>query len=193
VITKGGDTPSSDQDRFATIEAVPVPSARLKTSIAGHLDFHASQRWPQLEEVTIGWRGGYGYVTAHLPGDELPLCRLRYLGSDTEWGFALYRASSERYDDTPLPDGSPSGTPEQALDCALGLYLADPSAWINPPKDQSGAALGCRAVLRQLDTTRPHTRVNLNETALQTALDELSGERQALTRNLLGAPDPPRP
>ncbi|MEO7193487.1 MAG: hypothetical protein ABIZ05_01490 [Pseudonocardiaceae bacterium] len=115
---------------------MPVPSARLKTHIAGHLDFHASQRWPQLEEITIAWHGGYGYVTAHLPDDEqLPLCRLRYLSSDTEWGFALYRASSEGYDDTPLPDGSPSGTPQQALDCALGLYLANPSAWINPPKD----------------------------------------------------------
>jgi hypothetical protein len=136
MITKGGDTPSADRYPFATMGAMPVPSARLKTHVAGHLDFHASQRWPQLEEITIAWRGGYGYVTAHLPGDEqLPLYRLRYLGSDTDWGFTLYRASSENYDDTLLPDGSPSGTPEQALDCALGLYLADPSTWINPPKD----------------------------------------------------------
>ena len=116
---------------------MPVPSARLKTYLEGHLDFHASQRWPQLEEVTISWRGGYGYVNAYLSDDDepLPLCRLRYLGSDTDWGFALYQASSERYDDTLLPDGHPSGTPEQALDCALGLYLADPSAWIKPPKE----------------------------------------------------------
>ena len=136
MITKSGDTPGADQDRFATIEAMPVPSARLKTTIVGHLDFHASQRWPQLEEITITWRGGYGYVTGHLPNDEqLPLCRLRYLGSDTDWGFALYQASSESYDDSLLPNGSPSGTPEQALDTALGLYLADPRAWIKPPKD----------------------------------------------------------
>ena len=75
-------------------------------------------------------------MTAHLPDDEqLPLCRLRYLGSDTDWGFALYQASSDTYDDTLLPDGSPSGTPERALDCALGLHLGDPSAWIKPPKD----------------------------------------------------------
>ena len=97
------------------MEGMAVPTARLKTYIEGHLDFHASQRWPQLEEVTISWRGSYG--------------------SDTDWGFALYQASSERYDDTLLPDGGPSGTPEQALDCALGLYLADPTAWIKPPKD----------------------------------------------------------
>ena len=43
---------------------MPVPSARLKTHVEGHLDFHASQRWPQLEEVTISWRGGYGYGIA---------------------------------------------------------------------------------------------------------------------------------
>lgn len=114
---------------------MPVLTARLKTHIAGNLDFHASQRWPQLEEITIAWCGGYGYVTAHLPGDEqLPLRRLCYLGSDTEWAFVLYRAS-EGCGDTLLPGGSPSGTPQQALDCALGLYLADPSAWLNPPKD----------------------------------------------------------
>jgi hypothetical protein len=46
----------------------------------------------------VSWRGGYGYVTGHLPGDEqLPLCRLRYLGFDTDWGFALYQANSETY------------------------------------------------------------------------------------------------
>lgn len=115
---------------------MPVPSARLKTYLVGHLDFHASQRWPQVEEVTIRWRGSYGYLTAHLPGDdELALGRLRYLGSDNEWEFALYQASTETYQDTLLPDGSPTGTPEQALDCALGLYLAELTAWLNPPKD----------------------------------------------------------
>ena len=89
------------------MEGMAVPTARLKTYIEGHLDFHASQRWPQLEEVTISWRGSYGYVSAYLTEDEaIPVCRLRYLGSDTGWGFALYQASSERYDDTLLPDGS---------------------------------------------------------------------------------------
>lgn len=41
------------------MEGMAVPNARLKTYIEGHLDFHASQRWPQLEEVTISWRGSY--------------------------------------------------------------------------------------------------------------------------------------
>jgi hypothetical protein len=74
VITSGGDTPDTDhvadQHRFATMEPMPVPSARLKTLTEGHLDFHASQRWPQLEEITISWRGGYGYVNAYLTDDD---------------------------------------------------------------------------------------------------------------------------
>lgn len=140
MITSGGDTPGVDdgvdQHRFATMEPMPVPSARLKILTEGRLDFHASQRWPQLEEVTISWRGGYGYVNAYLTEDDaIPVCRLRYLGTDTDWGFALYLASKEDYEDTLLPDGSPTSTPAQALDCALGLYLADPTAWIKPPKD----------------------------------------------------------
>lgn len=113
--------------------AMPIPPARLKAHVAGHLDFHASKRWPQLEEVTIRWHGGYCYVNGYVTHDKhIPLCRLRYLGSDTTWGFALYQASTETYHDTLLPSGSPTGTPEEALDCALGLYLADPTAWINP-------------------------------------------------------------
>jgi hypothetical protein len=32
-----------------------------------------------------------------------------------------------------LPSGRPSGTPQEALDCACGLYLADPSAWSQQP------------------------------------------------------------
>ena len=131
-----GRAPPDPKRRSATMGPMPVPPAGLKTSLAGHLDVYASQRWPQLEEVAIGWRGGYGYVTGYLPDDEsIPLCRLRYLGSETEWGFALYQASTETYQDTLLPDGSPTATPEQALDCALGLYLASPTAWISPPTD----------------------------------------------------------
>jgi len=45
------------------------------------------------------------------------------------WGFAVYRASHHDYQDSWLPDGTPAGSPEQALDCACGLYLNDPAAW----------------------------------------------------------------
>lgn len=134
MITSGGDTPSAERAPFETMQDMPVPSARLKISTEGHLDFHASQRWPQLEEITISWRGGYGYVTGHLPDDEqVPLCRLRYLGSDTDWGFALYQASSERYDDTLLPDGNPSENPGTGARLRPGAFTSPiPGPGSNP-------------------------------------------------------------
>ena len=63
----------------------------------------------------------------------LPLCRLRYAGSATSWGFAIYRASHDDYDKSVLPSGYPAGTPQEALDCACGLYLGDTTAWLDPP------------------------------------------------------------
>ena len=45
------------------------------------------------------------------------------------WGFAIYLASHDGYQDSVLPSGLPIGNPEEALDCACGLYLDDPSAW----------------------------------------------------------------
>jgi len=68
--------------------------------------------------------------TVSLPdGDVVNLCRLRYLGSPDDWGFAMYLSSRESYEDSFLPTGSFTGTPEEALDSACGLYLNDPSAW----------------------------------------------------------------
>jgi hypothetical protein len=64
-----------------------------------------------------------------MPNDELSLCRLRYGGSATRWRFAIYLASKDGYADSILANGMTAGTPEQALDCACGLYLNDPSAW----------------------------------------------------------------
>jgi hypothetical protein len=38
-------------------------------------------------------------------------------------GFAVYLASKDGYEDSVLPTGGPAGPPEDALDCACGLYL----------------------------------------------------------------------
>jgi hypothetical protein len=56
------------------------------------------------------------------------LCRLRYGGYANRWGFAIYLASKEGYEDSFLPNGSPVDTAEEALDCACDLYLNDPTA-----------------------------------------------------------------
>jgi hypothetical protein len=42
------------------------------------------------------------------------------------------------YEDNILPSGLHAGGPEEALDCACGLYLNDPTAaWLQPPTNWS--------------------------------------------------------
>jgi hypothetical protein len=97
------------------------------------LHARARERWPQLADIHIRHRGKFAYVTGELlDGTTLPLFRLRYNGSPTVWGFAIYRASHDDYEPSFLPTGYPAGTPQEALDCACGLYLNDPTAW-QPP------------------------------------------------------------
>ena len=108
--------------------ATPPPST--KTSLGQRLNARARDRWPQLHSIEVRFRGAFAYVTGRLHDDEtLPLCRLRYSGSASRWGFALYRASHNDYHDNYLPNGHTAGSPEEALDCACGLYLNDPTAW----------------------------------------------------------------
>jgi hypothetical protein len=80
--------------------------------------------------VQVRFRAGLAHVDGDLgDGDPLPLCRLRYGGSAGRWRFASYRARHDDYQDSILPTGAFAGTPEEALDCACGLYLNDPTAW----------------------------------------------------------------
>jgi hypothetical protein len=70
------------------------------------------------------FRGSFAYVTANLSdGDTMSLMRLRYGGSATRWGFAIYLASTNSYQNSVLPTGDSAGAPEDALDTACGLYL----------------------------------------------------------------------
>ena len=101
-----------------------------KTSLQQRLTTRAQERWPALADVQVRFRGRFAYVDGELEsGEMLALCRLWYVGSATVWGFAIWLASKDSYEDSILPSGRPSGTPQEALDCACGLYLADPSAW----------------------------------------------------------------
>ena len=53
--------------------------------------------------------------TAHLPdGEIMPLCRLRYGGSASTWGFAIYLASRDGYEDSILPNGSHRRQPRRS-------------------------------------------------------------------------------
>ena len=41
---------------------MPAPPKRLKDLIEGTVDHHASQAYPDLQEVTIRWHGSFGYL-----------------------------------------------------------------------------------------------------------------------------------
>ena len=139
---------------------MPVPSRRLKDLIEGTVDHHASQRWPALEEVTIRWRGSYGYLTGYLSKDDddtIELCRIQYLGHPDEWAFAIWQASTDSYAGSVLLDGRPAGHPNLALDTACTLYLAGtsdhPVQPDKPLKDLRGAALAVADVYGTIHET----------------------------------------
>jgi hypothetical protein len=113
--------------------AKPLPES-TKTSLRQRLNAHARKRWPALTGVSVRYRGVFAYIDGRLPdGITLPLCRLHYSGSASILGFAIYLASPDGYEDSILPSGLHAGSPEEALDCACGLYLTDPTAWLQPP------------------------------------------------------------
>ena len=102
-----------------------------KTSLGQKLTRRQRERWPQLQDLKLRFRGRFAYVDGVLPDGEIwPLFRLRYGGSASTWGFAFYTGSSADYQDSVLPSGAFTGSPEEALDCACGAYLDDPSAWV---------------------------------------------------------------
>ena len=80
--------------------------------------------------MNVRFRASFAYVDGEIgDGSTIPLCRLRYGGSASRWGFAIYLASRDGYEDCVLPSGAFAGSPEEALDCACGLYLGQPEAW----------------------------------------------------------------
>jgi hypothetical protein len=95
------------------------------------LELRRRERWRDLRDLKVRYRGDYAYITGTDTDGPLSLCRLRYNGSPDNWGFACYLASKDGYEESILPTGSFTGTPEEALDCACGLYLNDPTSWIS--------------------------------------------------------------
>jgi hypothetical protein len=106
---------------------MPAIPASTRSSVTLRLFLHAREHWPQLGNLQVTCRSRFAYITAALPGEEQhqPLFRLRYAGSAHSFGFALYSHASERYEDAVLLTGRPTGTPQEALDTACTLYLAD--------------------------------------------------------------------
>jgi choline dehydrogenase-like flavoprotein len=118
------------------MSTMPKVPDSTKTSLRQRLTARARERWPQLTNIDVRHRTPYAYVLGTLAdGEQLPLCRLRYGGSASIWGFSIYRASHDDYQPSVLHTGDTAGSPEDALDTACGLYLNDPSAGHEPPKN----------------------------------------------------------
>jgi len=115
--------------RAGDTKDMPAPPKHLKDLIAGTVDHHASLTFPGLQEVTIRWRGSYGYLDAWAgEGDDsdeqIPLCRIQYFGDD-HWGFAIYDPATETYTDATLHTGERAGHPSDAFDTAAIIHLTD--------------------------------------------------------------------
>ena len=112
---------------------MPIPDG-ARRALARRLDLRRHERWPDLVDLNIRYRGSFAYLDGTTADDDtLQLCRLRYLGTPHNWGFAIYLASKDGYEDSVLPRGTFTGAPEEALDCACGLYLNDVTAWTEAP------------------------------------------------------------
>lgn len=110
------------------------PPESMQRSLRSRLNERARERWPDLTRIEVRFRSGFAYIDAVMPDGEIQrLCRLRFGGVLHTWGFAVYLASKDGYEDSFLPSGLPVGSPEDALDCACGLYLNDPTAWLTGP------------------------------------------------------------
>jgi hypothetical protein len=108
-----------------------APPGSTKASLASRLNSHAHTRWPELAGIEVRFRANFAYVDGRYSnGDTIKLCRLRYGGSAHTWGFAIYRASHDDFEDSYLPSGTTARSAEETLDCACGLYLNDPAAWL---------------------------------------------------------------
>lgn len=119
---------SAEARRYGTMTKMASPPQSTKASLTHELQAHARENWPQLTELRLRFRGAFAYVDGAVADEEvLPMCRLRYLGSANHWGFGLYLASSDKYEDQILPTGSFTGTATDALDCACSLYVARPT------------------------------------------------------------------
>lgn len=80
---------------------MPTVPESTKTSLAQKLTTRAHTTCSKLADLDVRYRGQFVYVDGKLAdGESIKLMRLRY--------------------------GSIAGTPEEALDCACGLYVTAP-------------------------------------------------------------------
>ena len=99
---------------------MPAIPESTRSSIILRLLDHAEKNWPQLAKVRARYHGSFAYITGVLRnGQQIPLFRLRYGGSAHSFGFAIYSAASDRYEERRpahrTPDRDPARSPRHRL------------------------------------------------------------------------------
>jgi hypothetical protein len=75
---------------------MPTVPESTKSSLTQKLTARARTAWPQLAGLDVRHRGQFAYVDGELTnGENIKLMRLRYGGSASIWGFALYLATPD--------------------------------------------------------------------------------------------------
>lgn len=104
-----------------------TPPGSTKSSLTQRLHAHAGANWPQLTELADGVpRRRTSTSKVNSPTARACRCADCATPNQRPPGASRFLASSGRYEDQILPTGSFAGTPQDALDCACGLYLTGP-------------------------------------------------------------------
>ncbi len=113
----------------------------VRKELAARLLRHVRRRWTgRVRRILLRFHGAYAYVAVvetargekveprvcrYIEEGEVPLqlCRLGYVASIDQWAYSFFKYSDGRYEPSVVASGSFLATPEQAFDCAAGVYL----------------------------------------------------------------------
>ncbi|SRR6266487_219047 len=115
----------------ATLEDMSAPSQRLKDLVEATVDHHASLTHPDLQEVTIRWRGSFGYLSSPgLARATMTTSRSRSAASNTSATRTTGASRSTTTPPRPTPrpcwvPASPPNTLNNVIDTAALTHLAD--------------------------------------------------------------------
>ena len=109
------------------------PPESTKISLRQKLASRAAERWPQLAGITSAGTASSPTSAASSPTappapDAAALRRLRH-----HLGLCHLPGQPRRLREVRPAQRLPAGTPQEALDCACGLYLGDHTAWLTQP------------------------------------------------------------
>jgi hypothetical protein len=108
-----------------------APPASTKTSLQQRLNTRAQERWPQLAQLDVRFRGAFAYVTGTTSdGENLPLMRLRYGGSASIWGSRSTWPARTDTRTRSCPAATPPAHPKTPWTPPAASTSTGPTAWI---------------------------------------------------------------